>query len=91
LWAPIDYGEHRITHLLQFMLLAAPAEPVDFKGMEKRPETLQKDRTQPQAAAADRAKGENLDMTTLHTGEMVFIPIHRRIDGLAAGELAAAD
>ena len=72
------------------MLLAAPAEPVNFKGVEQRPETLQQNRTQPQAATAHRAKGESLEVATFHTGEMVFISIHRRIDGLTAGELAAA-
>ncbi|MCP9905148.1 hypothetical protein KBY85_13530, partial [Cyanobium sp. BA5m-10] len=61
------------------MLLAAAAESVDFKGVEQRLETLQQNRTQPQAATADRANRERLDMTALHTGEMVFISIHRRI------------
>ena len=72
------------------MLLAAAAEPMDFKGVEQRPETLQKNRTQPQAATANGTKGESLDKTALHTGEMVFISIHWRIDGLTAWELAAA-
>ena len=70
-------------------LLAAVAQPEELQGVEQQLEAL--GLLVGEVRLVHRAVLQHQGGAAIHAGEVVFIALHRREQGLAAGEMAAAD
>lgn len=73
---------------MKLALLAAPAEPKEFQGVEQQLEALGV--LSMQMDVVHRAVLEHEGAAAVHAGEMVLIAIHGSKQGFAAGEMPAA-